>query len=90
MSQESLPTCYANISQYTTPEHEGPFWSVLFRLSTKSFMLNLTSNILSRKCSDERKFGTRTLQYQDSKSSENGGYSWFGCRGNRCFVMKRS
>ena len=39
----------------------------------KFFMSSLTFNILSRKCSDERKFSTETLQYQDSKSSENGG-----------------
>ena len=27
----------------------------------------------------------QTLQYEDSKSSENGG---FGCGGNRCYGMK--
>ena len=53
-------------------------------------MSSLTFNILSRKCSDRKKFGTQTLHYQGSKHSENGGNRWFGCRGNRCYGMKDS
>ena len=51
-------------------------------------MPSFTFNIFSRKCSDEKKFGTQTLQYQGSKSSENGGNRWFGCLRNRCYGMK--
>ena len=54
----------------------------------KFFMSSLTFNILSQKCSDQRKFGIKSRQYLYRKMSKNGGNRWFGCRWNRCFVMK--
>ena len=51
-------------------------------------MSSLTFNILSQKCSDERKSGTESLQYLYIIMSKNGGNRCRGCRGNRCFVMK--
>ena len=58
------------------PRHEGPFWSVLFNwvqyqasFQMKFLMSSLTFNILSRKCSDERKFGIESLQYLYSTSN---------------------
>ena len=41
-------------------------------------MLSLTFNILSQKCSDERKFGIESLQYRYSIMSKNGGNRWCG------------
>ena len=38
----------------------------------KFFMSSFTFNILSRKCSDERKFGIESLQYLYSITSKNG------------------
>ena len=39
----------------------------------KFFMSSLTFNILSQKCSDERKFGIESLQYLYNIMSKNGG-----------------
>ena len=38
----------------------------------KFFMSSLTFNILSRKSSDERKFGIESLQYLSSRLPKNG------------------
>ena len=53
----------------TIPRREGPFWSVLFRLSTRSskfssevLHLKFDLQYLSTKCSDEKKFGIESLQ----------------------------
>ena len=46
----------------TVPRHKGPFWSLLFPLGIKSnkklkcFIPSLSFNVLSKKCSTERKF----------------------------------
>ena len=55
----------------------------------KFFISSLTFNILSRKCSDGRKFGIESLQYLYSMTSRNRGNRVLVVEeGNRCFVMK--
>ena len=74
--------------------HSGQYCSTKCKIKQvfkmKFFMSSLTFNILSRKCSDERKFGIESLQYLYRKMSKNGGNRWCGCRGNRCLSWKVS
>ena len=67
----------------TVPRHKGPFWSVIFPLSINSSkfsteVLYTKFDILSGKCSTERKFGEQSLQYMYSNMSKNGDNRWFG------------
>ena len=74
------PACKQISVSSTIPRHEGPFWSVLFRLSAISskfsnevLHVKFDLNILSQKCSDERKFFIESLQYLHRIMSDNGG-----------------
>ena len=71
MSQESLPSMLSKY-QSVVPFHGMKVFSgqycfdwVQYQASfqMKFFMSSLTFNILSQKCSDERKFSTGSLQY---------------------------
>ena len=75
------PPTHTHIEKMIRPQYQASF-------QMKFFMSSLTFNILSQKCSDERKFGIESLQYLYSIMSKNGGNRWCGCQGNRCFVMK--
>ena len=73
--------------------HSGQYCSTSVessKFSNEILHVNLTFNILSQKCSDERKFGIESLQYLYRKMSKNEGNCWCGCWGNRCLSWKVS